>query len=174
MNTGNFISDANNSACRLQNDLDVICNVRSTSGKELGIPINPGIIIKPVPPPKGPPLSLQELQRLNTLIVLSGRGTLSPEMQSDYDNLYKRYVDNGGTFPIILPYDPNNPVDPNNPTAGSFASHSIDSIWDLLNFLKAAFIMSLAASVNPHLILPTKIILGISFIYALRKKINLK
>lgn len=57
------------------------------------------------------------------------------------------------------------------PDAGSFATHSIDNIFDLLNFIKGSAILSLGAAMNPHLILPTQIVVAAAFIYAIRNKI---
>lgn len=59
------------------------------------------------------------------------------------------------------------------PAAGSFATHSIDTWHDAGNFVKAAGVMMLGASLHPALILPTVIIVGISFLYAIRKKLFL-
>ncbi len=54
---------------------------------------------------------------------------------------------------------------------GSFSTHSIDNISDLLNFIKASAIINLGASFHPALIIPSAIITGLSFIYAIRNKI---
>jgi len=54
-------------------------------------------------------------------------------------------------------------------TAGSFATQSIDTWLDAGNFFKAAGIMMLGASLHPALIIPTAIILCVSFLYSIRK-----
>lgn len=76
--------------------------------------------------------------------------------------------------PVIIPDDgtkvPDDKGNPN-PTAGSFALHSIDTIWDFLDFIKASAIIVLATSAKPILMIPVNICLGISLLYALRKKI---
>jgi len=69
--------------------------------------------------------------------------------------------------PPVIP--PQNQPDPQ---SGSFATHSIDNFSDLLNFCKAAAVMLLGASMNPLLIMPTNILIGAAFLYAIRKKIG--
>lgn len=71
--------------------------------------------------------------------------------------------------PVIPPVIP--PSDKPDPKSGSFATHSIESLSDLMNFFKAAGVMLLGSSLNPQLIIPTQILISAAFIYALRKKI---
>jgi hypothetical protein len=55
-------------------------------------------------------------------------------------------------------------------SAGSFATHSIDNFSDLLNFCKGAGVILLGSSLKPALIIPSTIIVSLSFLYAIRNK----
>ncbi len=60
---------------------------------------------------------------------------------------------------------------PYQPQGSSFATNSIDNYTDLVNFIKASCIIGFGASLNPALAVPTQIIIGAAFIYALRFQI---
>lgn len=78
-----------------------------------------------------------------------------------------------GTVPVTPPSGvpaPKEPIPPP-PSDASFATHSIDNFVDLLNFIKASAVIQLGASLHPALIVPTTMMIGISFLYAIRNKI---
>lgn len=148
MNTDRFKSEVNTLACRTEQDMRAICGMgRSGSGDQL------------------PPLTQEEFNLMQTLLALQGRDGFTAEQKKQLADLIKRHMANGGQDPYNVP-DPEAP-----PTAGSFATHSIDNIMDLLNFFKGSCILSLGASINPYLIVPTSIVISASFIYATRKLI---
>ena len=174
MNTNNFVSEIKGCADKLQSDMNKVCNVTDYAAP---IPISKipggGIIIDPIKiKPGGTPLTLPELYELNALLATQGRDDFTPAQQIRYDELYSRYVQTGGTFPIILPVDPNDPNNNGNDVQGSFATHTIDNVHDLLNFIKASVIILMGASLNPAMIIPANIIVAASFVYAFRNQIK--
>lgn len=161
MNTSQFKSELNMIACAVERDMDAICKIGAARSATPGdTPGAPGASYKP--------LTADELQLMISLLATAGRGSIVPSQQTQLTDLMTRYTANGGTFPIpgqnISPIPGINPT----PTAGSFATSTIETWHDLINFLKAATIIVLGASFTPSLIIPTNIILTVSFIYALR------
>lgn len=160
MNTSNFKTEANRLACKTENELRSICGI----GEFAVNPPSPVII--PLAP-----LTEAELATMNALLATFGRGEgggsgLTDTQKLLLETLMKRYVANGGVDPRIPVTDPG--TGPNN---GSFATHSIDNIWDLLNFCKASAVILLGSSLHTSLIIPANIIVFASFIYATRKSI---
>lgn len=123
--------------------------------------------------PRYPSLNAKEKVLMYNLVAVRGREGFTVDQEKVLKDLVQRWVYNGGedpTIPIDSPQENGEPVYPSSPL--SFATKTIDNAWDAIDFLKVAMLMSLAASLNPSLIIPTQVCLVGSFIYATRKQIT--
>jgi len=167
MNTSNFQTEANRLACKAENDLRSICGVGE-------LQLGPAVPVPPLPGQPLLPLTPWEYKYMQTLLAAAGRDGFTVEQRAILDGLVKRYMANGGSDPYNapIPVEPEGPgVDPTPPSSGSFATHSIDNIWDLLNFIKASAVILLGSSTHPNTFLAANIIMGAAFLYATRKSI---
>jgi hypothetical protein len=95
--------------------------------------------------------------------VKSSVNGLATELDNEMNYLVGKENINPNVTPPYVPIP--------QPGAGSFATQSIDNVTDLLNFCKGAAVVLLGSSINPASIIPANIIVGISFVYAVRNHI---